>query len=400
VTSISDKLAIEGGVPVRTETLPYGRHSVTDDDIESVVRVLRSDWLTTGPLVAEFEGAVAKATGADHAVVVSNGTAALHSATYALAIGPGDEVAVPAMTFAASANCVVYQGGKPVFVDVDPDTLTMDPTSLRDRITPKTKALITVDYAGQPCDYDEILKIARQHNLRVIDDACHAIGGSYKGRPVGTLTNLSTFSFHPVKHVTSGEGGAITTNDETLAQRMRIFRNHGITTDHWQRAKQQSWFYEMVDLGYNYRLSDINCALGLSQLTRLQQGISRRREIANAYDSAFASTPEISPLSVMPDVYHAYHIYVVQVNLDLLDANRDQVAAALRAEGIGINVHYVPVHLHPFYQSQFGTGIGDCPAAEKAYERMITLPIFPDMSEKDTSDVITAVQRVMNRYSK
>jgi len=392
-------LAIDGGTPVRAEFLPYGRQSLDDDDIAAVAAVLRSDWLTTGPKVEEFERVFAAAVGAKEAVAVSSGTAALHAAIFALDIGPDDEVIVPAITFAASANCVVYQGGKPVFADVDAETLLLDPEAVESRITPRTKAIMAVDYAGQPCDYDALRDIARKHDLALVADACHALGGSYKSKPVGSLADLSAFSFHPVKHITTGEGGAVTTDDSTLASRMRIFRNHGITTDHRQREDRGSWFYEMVELGYNYRMTDIQCALGLSQLAKLPAWIARRRDIAAAYDRAFTGVPEVKPLRVRYEVGHAYHLYVVQLQLKRLEADRSRVFAALRAENIGVNVHYVPVHLHPFYRRRFGTKPGDCLVAEGAYERILTLPIFPAMSDEDVADVVAAVGKVVVAYA-
>ncbi len=381
--------------PKRTTLLPYGRQQIDDDDIAAVVDVLRSSWLTTGPKVTEFEQAFAVSCGVSHAVAVSNGTAALHVAMYALGIGPGDEVIVPAMTFAATANCVVFQEGTPVFADVDPDTLLIDPTQVEAKITPRTKAIIAVDYAGQPCDYDALHAIAEKYGLVLVDDACHAIGGSYKGRSVGSLATLNTFSFHPVKHMTTGEGGMITTDNESFANRMRIFRNHGITSDHRQREEQGSWFYEMVDLGYNYRLTDIQCALGLSQLRKLPAWVKRRQIIAQRYDDAFQELAAIKPLAVRPDVTHAYHLYMVRVDTSLLSATRADFFTALRTENIGVNVHYVPVHLHPFYREQFGTAPGMCPVAEAAYEQLISLPMFSGMSDEDVEDVIMAVHKVM-----
>ncbi len=394
-----EKLAVLGGKPVRRAMLPYGRQWIDDDDIAAVVETLRSDWLTTGPKVEEFEKALADVTGARHAVVVSNGTAALHAAMRALGIGPGDEVIVPAMTFAASANCIVYQGGTPVFVDVEPDTLLIDAAQVEAKITPRTKAIVAVDYAGQPCDYDALQELAERHGLRLVADACHAIGGSYKGRLVGSLADLNTFSFHPVKHATTGEGGAITTDDEALARRMRVFRNHGITSDHRQRAKENPWFYEMVELGYNYRLSDIQCALGISQLRKLRAWVERRRAIARMYDEAFGAMQGVSPLETRPDASHAYHLYVVLLDAPL-QCGRGDVFAALRAEGIGVNVNYVPVHLHPFYRERFGTRAGMCPVAEDAYERLLCLPMFPRMSDSDVEDVIVAMNKVISHYQR
>ena len=392
-------LAIHGGSPVRKTMLPYGHQWLDDDDIAAVVAVLRSNWLTTGPKVDEFEQVFAETVGAREAVAVSSGTAALHAAMYAIGIKPGDEVIVPAMTFVATANCVVYQGGVPVFTDVDPDTLLLDPIQVETKITPRTKAIIAVDYAGQPCDYDALWAIANKYGLMLVADACHALGGTYKGRPVGSLAHLTVFSFHPVKHITTGEGGMVTTNDPQLAQRMRIFRNHGITTDYRQREQQGSWFYEMVDLGYNYRITDIQCALGLSQLRKLPAWVKRRQEIAQRYHAAFAEIPAIRPLGVRPEVSHAYHLYVVRLDLTRLRSTRSQIFAALRAEGIGVNVHYIPVHLHPFYRKRFGTGPGLCPVAEAAYNEIISLPIFPSMTNEDINDVVRAIRKVIAAYT-
>ncbi|MGD0652953.1 MAG: UDP-4-amino-4,6-dideoxy-N-acetyl-beta-L-altrosamine transaminase [Thermoguttaceae bacterium] len=395
---MSERLAIDGGTPVRKKLLPYGRQSIDEHEIAAVAEVLRSDWLTTGPKVAEFERAVAAVAGAKEAVAVSNGTAALHAAMYAIGIGPGDEVIVPTMTFAASANCAAFLGGVPVFVDVDPDTLLIDPDLIEAKITEKTKAVVAVDYAGQPCDYDRLQPIVDRHGLVLVDDACHAIGGSYKGRPAGSLAVLNTFSFHPVKHVTTGEGGAITSDDPELIRRMRMFRNHGITTDFRQRETAGSWVYDMVDLGYNYRLSDIQCALGVTQLAKLPQSIARRQAIAAKYGAAFAKMSGVRPLSVHKDVSHAYHLYVIQLELEKLIVDRGQVFQALRAEGIGVNVHYRPVHLHPYYRTHFGTKPGDCPVAEAAYERLISLPMFPAMTDQDVCDAIEGVRKVIEHY--
>ncbi|GIK27093.1 MAG: UDP-4-amino-4,6-dideoxy-N-acetyl-beta-L-altrosamine transaminase [Anaerolineae bacterium] len=389
-----EQLAIKGGSPVRESLLPYGRQHIDERDIAAVVDTLRSDWLTTGPKVGEFEQVFAAATGAEHAVAVCNGTAALHCAIYALNIQPGDEVIVTPMTFAASANCILYQGGTPVFADVEHDTLLIDPERVREKITPRTKAIVAVDYAGHPANYAALRSIVDDHGLSIIADACHAIGGSLDGRPVGTLADLNTFSLHPVKHITSGEGGVVTTNSAELAQRMRIFRNHGITTDHRQRSLTGGFFYEMVDLGYNYRITDFQCALGITQLEKLPASVARRQQIASWYDAAFADIPYVQPLFVRPNAAHAYHLYMVRFDLDQLQVTRADIYAALRAENIGVNVHYIPVHLHPYYQQHLGTGYGLCPIAEAAYERLITLPIFPEMTEADADDVIAAVRKL------
>ena len=380
---------------MRSQLLPYGRQWVGEDDLAAVAGVLVSDWLTTGPQVGEFEKAFARFVSAEEAVAVSSGTAGLHCAMRALEIGPGDEVIVSAMTFAASANCVVYQGGTPVFADVDRDTLLLDPDQVERRLSPRTKAILAVDYAGQPCDYDLLRSLAQRHGLRLVADACHSIGGSYRGRSVGALADLNVFSLHPVKHITSGEGGVITTRDPAMAQQMRVFRNHGITSDHRQREQRGSWFYEMVDLGFNYRLTDFQCALVGSQLKKLPAWLDRRRAIARRYDEAFAGMSAVVPLAVRPEVAHAYHLYVVRFDTTRLQGGRTRIFAALRAEGIGVNVHYVPVHLHPFYRRRFATAPGCCPVAEAAYEEIISLPMFPRMSDADVNDVITAVQKVV-----
>lgn len=371
------------------QPIPYGRQWLDENDIQAVVEVLRSDWLTTGPKVAEFEDVFAQAVGSQQAVAVSNGTAALHCAVSAVNIGPGDEVIVPSMTFAATANCVMYRGGTPVFADVLPSTLLIDPAEVEAKLTPRTAAVIAVDYAGHPCDYDKLREITDRQGIRLIADACHSLGGSYKGRSVGSLADLSAFSFHPVKHITTGEGGMIACDDQILADRMRIFRNHGITSDHRQREEKGTWFYEMVDLGWNYRITDFQCALGISQLRKLPEWLGRRREIARRYDEAFAEAQAIKPLCVNKDVTHAYHLYVVRIEPNKW-RDRASVFNDLRDRGILANVHYVPVHLHPFYQQRFGTGKGMCPVAEKAYEQIVSLPIFPRMTDQDVKRVIKA----------
>jgi len=397
---ISAKLAIDGGTPIRTSVLPYGHHFIDEDDIAAVVEVLCSDWLTTGPKIAEFEEAFSQMVGARKAVAVSSGTAALHAAMYAIGIEPGDEVIVPAITFAATANCVVFQGGIPIFVDVDKDTLLIDPHQVEAKISPRTKAIIAVDYAGQPCEYDLLREIAQRYGLFLIADACHALGAKYKGQPVGSLADVSVFSFHPVKHITTGEGGMITTDDERVAHRLRLFRNHGISTDHHERSLKGSFYYEVVDLGYNYRLTDFQCALGLSQLRKLPEFLRRRHIVAERYNQVFSAHPFVEPLVVRSDVFHSYHLYVVRLHLDRMITDRAQIFRALRAEGIGVNVHYLPVYLHPYYRRLFATKPGLCPVAESMYQRIITLPISAAMTMEDVDDVILAVDKVTRYYGR
>lgn len=382
-----------------TDLLPYARQWIDEEDIQAVVNVLRSDWLTTGPMVEAFEKAIAKFVGAKYAVAVSSGTAALHAAMYAAGIFKGAKVLVPSMTFVATANAVVFQGGTPVFVDVEPDTLLTDPTKLQKKINPKTRAVVAVDYAGQPCAYDALRDITSHNDLVLIADACHALGAKHNGRKVGTLADLTVFSFHPVKHITTGEGGMVVTDNPEFAELIRRFRNHGITSDHRRRAEMGTWYYEMLDLGYNYRLTDIQCALGLSQLRKLPAWIERRREIARRYDEAFADDSYVKALKVYEKTYHVYHLYVIQLNLERLKANRATIFSSLRKAGIGVNVHYIPAHLHPYYRTSFGTGTGICPVAEVAYERILSLPMFPAMTDEDVTKVIAAVKGVMEIHS-
>ena len=395
---MTNRLAIDGGTPVRQHILPYGQKTIGEEDFRAVLDALGTDWLTTGPKVREFEQAFARYADAGEAVVVNSGTAALHAAMHALGIGPGDEVIVPAMTFVASANCVLYQGATPVFADVEPDTLLIDSADVAAKTTARTRAIIAVDYAGQPCDYDALRAIARRHRIGLVADACHSLGGSYKDRAVGTLADLSVFSLHPLKAMTTGEGGMVTTEGFEIAHQMRCFRNHGVTSNHFQREQQGSWLYDMADLGFNYRLSDIQCALGLNQLKRLSGWIERRRAIARRYDDAYASLLGVTPLALRSGRQHAYHLYVIRLNEDCLGADRGRVFAALRAEGIGVNVHYLPVYLHSYYRERFRTRPGLCPRAEAAYEKILSLPIFPGMSDEDTNNVVEALWKVVTSY--
>ncbi|MFZ0808876.1 MAG: UDP-4-amino-4,6-dideoxy-N-acetyl-beta-L-altrosamine transaminase [Candidatus Sulfotelmatobacter sp.] len=399
-TISSQTLAIHGGTPVRASFLPYGRQSVDESDILAVVDVLRSDWLTTGPKVAEFEEAFAARVGAAHAVSFSSGTAALHAAAFAAGLKSGDEAITTPLTFAATANCVLYQGATPVFADVCPDTLNLDPEQVAKKITAKTRAILPVDYAGHPADLIAILKLARQHGAIVIEDACHALGAEYHERKVGSIADMTVFSFHPVKHITTGEGGMVTTNNPQFAETLRRFRNHGISSEARQRQSQGQWHYEMVLLGFNYRLPDFACALGTEQLKRLNANLERRCEIAARYTDAFAETPGVIPPAVRPEVNPAWHLYPIRLDLAKLTTDRAQVFRVLRAENIGVNVHYVPVHTHPYYRDRFRYRGGELPVAEDAYSRLISLPMFHGMSDQDVNDVITAVGKMLAHYRK
>ncbi|PYX65551.1 MAG: UDP-4-amino-4,6-dideoxy-N-acetyl-beta-L-altrosamine transaminase [Acidobacteria bacterium] len=401
VTPVSSEiLAINGGSPVRKTLLPYGRQTLDDDDIHAIVNVLRSGWLTTGPKVEEFEEAFAARVGAKYAVSFSSGTAALHGAAFAAGLKAGDEAITTPMTFCATANCALYQGARPVFADVCRDTLNLDPEQAITKITSKTRAILPVDYAGHPADLDAILQIAERNGLIVIEDACHALGAEYRGRLVGSIAHMTVFSFHPVKHLTTGEGGMVTTERPDLAKTLRRFRNHGIDSDARQRQTAGQWHYEMVLLGFNYRLTDIGCALGLSQMEKLESNLSRRREVADRYTEAFRYIPGVVPPSVRSDVLPAWHLYPIRLDLAHLCADRGQVFRALRAENIGVNVHYIPVHQHPFYRERFGYKGGEYPVAEDAYQHLISLPMFHGISDEDLADVIHAVIKTVGHFAK
>jgi perosamine synthetase len=368
--------------------LPYGKQEISDADVKAVIEALCSGWLTTGPRVAEFENAFASWCGAREGVAVNSGTAALHAAMRAIGIKPGDEVIVPAFTFAASANAAVYEGGVPVFADVEQDSLLIDPASVAARITARTRAIVAVDYAGQPADYDALRKLAQQHDLDLIADACHSPGATYKGRSTGTLGDISCFSFHPVKHLTTCEGGMALTDNPQMAAHMRRFRNHGIDSDHRSREKSGAHVYDMLELGYNYRLPDIQCALGLTQLARLKSWVAARQRIAALYDEMLAGMDHVTPLRTHAERSHARHIYVVKLASGL---DRDRIFASLRSAEIGANVHYAPVYMHSFYRQRSYTP-GIAPVAEAVSSQLLTLPLFPAMTGDDVSRVVTALE--------
>jgi perosamine synthetase len=392
-------LAIHGGAPVRKTLLPYGRQSLDETDIQSVVEVLKSDWLTTGPKVDEFEERLAAWVGSKYAVSFSSGTAALHGAAFAAGLHSGDEAITTPMTFCATANCVLYQGAAPVFADVSPDTLNVDPEQVEKRISPRTKAIVAVDYAGHPAQLSELREIAEKRGLVLIEDACHALGAEYGGMRIGNIADLTVFSFHPVKHLTTGEGGMVTTSDAKLAESLRRFRNHGISSDARQRQQAGQWFYEMVLLGFNYRLTDIACALGLSQLEKLEANLSRRRAIAARYTRAFGELPGIVVPATRDGVLPAWHLYPIRLKLEALTAGRAEIFRALRGENLGVNVHYVPVHQHPYYRELFGYRGGEYPIAEDAYERLVSLPMFHAMTDQDVEDVVAGVRKVCDAYA-
>ena len=376
--------------------IPYGRQCIDEDDINEVIKVLKSDYLTTGPKIEEFEADFANYVGAKYAVAISNGTAALHAACFAAGIESGDEVITTPITFAASANAVLYCGGTPVFADIDSSTYNIDPKDIRKKITKKTKAIIPVHFTGQPCDMDEIRKIAEEYNLIVIEDAAHALGASYKNQKIGSISDMTTFSFHPVKHITTGEGGMITTNNKELYEKLLLFRSHGITrnAELLENKNEGSWYYEQHELGYNYRITDIQCALGISQLKKIDIFIERRIEIATLYNDAFKDINEITIPYQAEDGISSWHIYVLKFDLNKLNLKRNDIFDSLRAKGIGVNLHYIPVYLHPYYK-KLGYKKGICSKSEALYEEIITIPLFPDMTDEDVNYVINAIKSVI-----
>ena len=394
-----NELAINGGNPVFEKRIGYGRQYIDDADIKAVVDVLKSDFLTCGPKIEEAEKKLCEITGAKHAVLIANGTAALHACCFAAGIKTGDEVITTSMTFAASANCVIYCGGKPVFADINPETYNIDPDSIEKCITEKTKAIVAVDFTGQAVEINRIREICDKHNLIFIEDAAHSLGTKYDGKPVGSLADMTEFSFHPVKTCTSGEGGAITTNDDELYKRLILFRTHAITRvqDWMEKESEGGWYYQQVDLGYNYRITDIQAALLSSQLDKLGMFAKRRKELVKRYDEAFSSMPEIVVQKEIPESDTVRHLYIIQLVLEKLSCSRKEIFEALQAEGIGVNVHYIPTYTFPYYQ-RLGYKMGNCPNAERLYDRIISIPLFYSMTDEDQEKVIEAVKKVIDYY--
>ena len=396
MTTTTTRLAIDGGEPVRRTMLPYARQSIDESDIEAVGAALRSDWLTTGPRVPAFEQELTEVTGARHAVAFSSGTAALHGAAAAAGLGPGDEAITTPMTFVATANAVLYTGAEPRFADVDPGTLLIDPKAVAAAVTPATKAIVAVDYAGHPADYDLLRRIADAApagQAMLIADAAHSLGATRGGRSVGTMADLTVLSLHPAKIMTTAEGGAVLTDRDDLAERLRRFRNHGISTE---LADRRDWTYAMVELGYNYRLTDIAAALGSSQIRRLDAFLVRRRALAARYLAKLADHPALELPALASDAEPAWHFLFARLRLDRLAADRATIFRALRAENIGVNVHYIPVHTHPYYRERF-PGLS-LPVAEAQYERLLTLPLYAGMTDRDLDDVVIALDKVAAAY--
>ncbi len=377
--------------------IPYARQSIDEDDIAAVVKVLRSDWLTTGPKIGEFEASVARFCGVEQGVAVSSGTAGLHVAMAAAGIGAGDEVILPSLTFAATANAILYQGAKPVFAEVDPQTLLLDPEHVARLVTKKTKAIVAVDYAGLPCDYQALRRITEAYGLKLIADACHSVGARQGEHCVGQLADLTVLSFHPAKHITTGEGGMVLTRDAQLATNMRRFRNHGISTDHRQRAEAGTFHYEMVELGFNYRINDFQCALGISQLGKLPLWLEARRRIAAQYMAAFAKDPLVEIQASSPGSTHAYHLFVVQLPFAELSVTREQANLRLRELGIGVNVHYPCLHLHPYYRERMGYKPGDLPVTEAVQKRILSLPMYATLTEGEVNRVVEGLRLALKR---
>lgn len=394
-------LAIFGGKPVFEKQIGYGHQYIDDEDINAVVDVLKSDYLTCGPKIEEAEEKLCEITGAKHAVLVSNGTAALHATMYAAGIKKDDEVITTPITFAASANCALYCGGKPVFADINPETYNIDPADIERKITKNTKAVVAVDFTGQAVEVEKIREICDKNNLFFIEDAAHSLGTCYNGKSVGSLADMTEFSFHPVKTCTAGEGGAITTNDDELYKRLVLFRTHGITRvqDWMDKESEGGWYYQEIDLGYNYRMTDIQAALLCTQLDKLGMFAKRRKELVKRYDEAFSEMPEIIVQKEIPESDTVRHLYIIQLNTDMLKCGRREVFDALQAEGVGVNVHYIPVYSFPYYK-KLGYEMGICPNAEKLYERIISIPLFYSMTNDDQDKVIEAIKKVISYYKR
>lgn len=404
---MGNKLAIEGGTPVREKKLYYGHQYIDDADIEAVTAVLKSDYLTCGPKITELEKRLCDLTGAKYAVACSNGTAALHIACQAAGIGAGDEVITTPITFAASANCALYVGAKPVFADIDPATYNIDPDRVNNLINENTKAIVGVDFTGQAVDLDRLTAIAGAasakfgHKIYLIEDGAHSIGTTYNGKGVGSIADMTTFSFHPVKTVTGGEGGAVLTNDPKLYERLLLFRSHGITreTSLMENPSEGPWYYEQIDLGMNYRMTDIQAALIISQLDKLSLFAARRKEIVARYNEAFSKLPQLFVQQEIPQSDTVRHLYILRIRPEKLTCDRAAVFAALGAEGICCNVHYIPVYRHPYYR-HLGYEKGLCPQAEKLYDEILSLPLYYALSDQDVEDVISAVSKVISNYAK
>ena len=393
--------AIEGGKVIRNNFLPFARPLIGQEDIEEVVDTLNSDWLTTGPKTHLFEEEFAKYIGCKYAVAVNSCTAALHISLAALGIGKGDEVITTPYTFISTVNVILQQGAIPIFVDIKPDTFNIDPDLIREKINDKTKAIMPVHFAGQPCEMDKIMKIAKDNNLLVIEDAAHAISAEYEGRKIGTIGDATSFSFYPTKNMTTGEGGMVTTNDEELMNKFKIWSLHGISKDAWKRySAEGSWYYEVVCPGYKYNMTDIQASLGLHQLEKLNRFQRKREILVKAYNEAFKDMKEITIPFVKDNIKHAWHLYVIKIVSEKLKINRNQFIEALKAENIGTSVHFIPAHLQPYYRDTFGFKKGDFPNAEYAFERVISLPLFPRMSDKDVKDVINSVKKIVKYYKK
>jgi len=394
-----EELAINGGKPVFDKRIGYGHQYIDEADIQAVVDVLKSDFLTCGPKIEEAEKKLCDITGAKHAVLIANGTAALHAMIFAAGIGPGDEVITTPLTFAASANCALYCGARPVFADINPETYNIDPQSIEEKITDKTKAVVAVDFTGQAVEADKIRAICDKHNLIFIEDAAHSLGTKYNGKLVGSIADMTEFSFHPVKTCTAGEGGAITTNDDELYKRLVLFRTHGITRaqELMDKPAEGGWYYQQIDLGYNYRMTDMQAALLSSQLDKLEMFGKRRKELVRRYDEAFSAMPEIVVQKEIPESDTVRHLYIIQLNLDMLTCSRREIFEALQAEGVGVNVHYIPVYSFPYYQ-KLGYRMGECPRAEHLYERIISIPLYYSLTDAEQDKVIKAIEKVIAYY--
>ena len=399
--TVDTELASRGGTPVRSAYLPVALPLTGEEEKRELIAALESGWITTGPRTRELEGKLAEAVGAKHAVCVDSCTAALHLALHSLGLQPGDEVITSPLTFCSTVNTIVHAGGTPVLADVEPDTLNLDPGAAARAVTPRTKAIIPVHYAGHPCEMDAIAALAKEHGLTIIEDAAHAVGAAYKGRPVGSMSDVTCYSFYATKNMTTAEGGALLTDDDRIAEHARLHSLHGMSRDAWKRyTSAGSWYYEVVAPGFKYNMTDLEAALGLHQLRRLPEFTARRRELAKRYDAAFGEGPFVEIPAWRPEVDHVYHLYAIRLHLDRLTIDRARFIDELKAEGIGTTVNFIPIHHHPYYRERLGLAPGDLPVADAAYERLITLPLYPRMTDADADDVIAAVDKVARAFAR
>ena len=384
---------------IRTDFLPTFRPNISDDEINEVVKTLKSDWITTGPKTKEFENELKKYIDCKHAIALNSCTAALHLSLVALGVKEGDEVITTPFTFVSTANVILHQKAKPIFVDIKKDNFNINPDLIEDKITSKTKAIITVDYAGHPCDYDKIQTITKKNNIHIIEDAAHALGAKYNGENIGKINDTTCFSFYATKNITTGEGGMVTTENNELAEKIRILSLHGISKDAWKRySSEGSWFYEIIYPGYKYNFTDIQSSIGIHQIRRLKEFQKQKKKIVEIYNESFEKISGINPPVVRKNVEHAWHLYPITIEESKIGINRNQFIEELKKLNIGTSVHFIPIHMHRYYKEKFGFKDNDFPIASDVYKKILSLPLFSKMTENDAYDVINAIKIIIKKH--